>query len=148
MLQSIENMREISDLCRTRAPLPEPLAEWLANSFASFLTQRTHSLNEAFGVLNGRGGIPWYVDISNRSRDTALRTLADSFLDDLSLCAQAGRIRQMSQRYASGSWRFDRERDEMPAAYRGTEREYLWRAFKSGAAMPLCNRQLRNILAK
>lgn len=29
----------------------------------------------------------------------------------------------------------------------GTQLEYLWRAFKSGAAMPLSERHLRNILA-
>jgi hypothetical protein len=35
----------------------------------------------------------------------------------------------------------------MPERYAGTQNEYLWRAFKSGAAMPISERQLRNILA-
>ena len=35
----------------------------------------------------------------------------------------------------------------MPPRYRGTQKECLWRAFKAGAAMPLSERQLRNILA-
>ena len=30
----------------------------------------------------------------------------------------------------------------------GTQLEYLWRAFKSGAAMPLSERQLRNLPAR
>ncbi len=34
----------------------------------------------------------------------------------------------------------------MPAHYRGTCREYIWKALKSGAPMPLGERQLRNIL--
>jgi hypothetical protein len=34
----------------------------------------------------------------------------------------------------------------MPPRYRGTEREFVWRAFKSGAPMPLGERQLRNIV--
>ena len=42
---------------------------------------------------------------------------------------------------------FDRNRDEMPQAYQRTPKEWIWLAFKSGAAMPLGERQLRNILA-
>jgi hypothetical protein len=34
----------------------------------------------------------------------------------------------------------------VPDAYAGTPREYLWRAFSSGAAMPLSERQVRNIV--
>jgi hypothetical protein len=65
---------------------------------------------------------------------------------DLSISAQAGRIHQLSSRYAASAWRFDRERTEVPASYRGTPHEMLWLAFKSGATMPLCKRQLRTIL--
>ncbi len=35
----------------------------------------------------------------------------------------------------------------MPPRYSDTQNEYLWRAFKSGAAMPISERQLRSILA-
>jgi hypothetical protein len=35
----------------------------------------------------------------------------------------------------------------MPGRYRGTAKESLWRAFKSGAPMPLGERRLRSILA-
>ncbi len=49
-------------------------------------------------------------------------------------------------RYAASAWRFDRERDAMPERYKGTQTECLWRAFKSGATMPIGVRQLRNIL--
>jgi len=35
----------------------------------------------------------------------------------------------------------------MPAGYAATVKEYLFRAFRSGARMPLSERQLRNILA-
>jgi hypothetical protein len=34
----------------------------------------------------------------------------------------------------------------MPAHYRATPKEYLWRAFKSQAPVPIGERQLRNIL--
>ena len=81
-----------------------------------------------------------------RVRDAALRQLAEAHLPDLALSAQATRIHQLSVRYATSSWRFDRMRDEMPRAYEGTPHEWLWRAFKSGAAMPLGVRQLRTVL--
>ena len=146
MLQSIANIRAVAELCQSREPLPEPLAVWLASSLQSFLERRTRSLNDAFGIRNARGGIPWRTEVSMRARDSALRDLAASHLEPLSVSARADRIHCLSLRYAASSWRFDRERSEMPPSYRGTAQEHLWCAFKSGATMPLCPRQLRTIL--
>ena len=36
----------------------------------------------------------------------------------------------------------------MPSAYRGIPKAYLWAAFTSAAAMPIDERQLRNVLAR
>ena len=146
MLHAIDNMRTVAELCQTHQPLPEPLAAWLADSLQAFFESRTPSLNDAFGIRNARGGIPWRTEVCMRRRDSALRSLALAFVSDLSVTRQADRIHQLSIRYAASAWRFDRERTEMPAAYRGTVQEYLWLAFKSGATMPLCTRQLRTIL--
>ena len=146
MLQSIDNIRAVAELCQSREPLPEPLAVWLASSLQSFLDSRARSLNDAFGIRNARGGVPWRAEASIRARDCALRNLAASHLESLSVSAQADRIHRLSLRYAASSWRFDRERFEMPSSYRGTVQEQLWCAFKSGATMPLCTRQLRTIL--
>jgi len=146
-MHSIDNMKRVAELCRSRQPMPEPLAIWLASSLQSFLDQRTPSLNEAFGVRNARGGIPWRVEANNRTRDAALRSLAAFLPSGLSFSARANRIHQMSLRYAGATWRFDREKEEMPEYYKGGPQECLWRAFKSGATMPLCERQLRTILA-
>ena len=147
MMQSIANMRTLAELCKSHEPLPGPLASWLAQSLQSFLDQGSSSLNEAFGVRNARGGIPWRMEASIRARDAALRELAEKHLGDQSLSAQAESIHRLSCRYGASSWRFDKDRDPMPPAYRGTPQELLWRAFKSGASMPLCTRQLRTILA-
>ena len=122
------------------------MASWLATSLQSFLDQRSESLNDAFGVRNARGGVPWRTEAMMRSRDAALRRLARDHLGDLSITAKAARIRQLSVRYAASSWRFDRERDEMPESYEGQIHQWLWQAFKSGASMPLGVRQLRTIL--
>jgi hypothetical protein len=60
---------------------------------------------------------------------------------------QAQEIWTTARRYAASAWRFDQDRDEMPAHYAGTPKECLWQAFKSSAPMPIGERQLRNILA-
>lgn len=146
MLASINNMRTVAELCRTREPLPAPLAVWLAISLQSFLDQRSDSLNDAFGVRNARGGVSWRTEASMRLRDEALRRLAAEHLGGLTRSAQAERIHQLSARYAASSWRFDRVPEEMPRPYEATPHEWLWRAFKSGATMPLGVRHLRTIL--
>ena len=147
MIQSIRNIQTVARLCRGHEPLPADLALWLANSLQCFLEQRAASLNAAFGLKNARGGIPWRTEAQNRARDAAHRVLAQKYFAGLSLSARANHIHQSSVRYAASAWRFDRNHSEMPARYRGTAQEFLWQAFKSGATMPLCPRQLRTILA-
>jgi hypothetical protein len=146
MLQTIRNIESVAALCRNGAPLPDPLATWLATSLQSFLDRSAPSMEEAFGLHRLRGGESWRMEAAIRGRDDALRQLAKFHLGGLSLSARASRIHQMSIRYAASAWRFDRERAEMPASYHATHQEWLWKAFKSGAAMPLCPRQLRSIL--
>ncbi len=82
-----------------------------------------------------------------RVRDAALRGMAELHFDHLSISARSKQIATLCLRYAGSAWRFDRERSEMPAGYRSTVKEFLWRAFKSRAVMPVGERQLRNILA-
>jgi hypothetical protein len=146
MLASIDNMRTVARLCQSGEPLPDDLASWLAASLQSYLERRAESLNDAFGLRNARGGVPWRMEASIRLRDVALRQLAAHHLTALSRSAQAVRIRELSTRYEASNWRFDRSREAMPPAYEGTPHAWLWRAFKSGAAMPLGLRQLRTIL--
>ena len=81
-----------------------------------------------------------------RVRDCALRELAGRFHGARSVSGQAQEIRRRALRYAASAWRFDSARSAMPGRYAGTQKEYLWHAFKSGAAMPIGVRQLRNIL--
>ena len=79
--------------------------------------------------------------------EDALRELVERFHGTRSVSGQAQEVRRRALRYAASAWRFDRDRDAMPPRYDGTQKEYLWRAFKAGAAMPLSERQLRSILA-
>ena len=146
MPTTIQNLREISRRCEAGEPLDVELARWLGHSLTLFLERQAYTLEEAIGLHFGRGGVPWWLEDAMRRRDTALRELADAYLKGLSTAARARAIHREALRYAASSWRADRERREMPQWYAGTIHEGLWRAFKSGAPMPLGERQLRTIL--
>jgi hypothetical protein len=147
MLGTIEQLREVARRCKEGQPLPGELSAWLGAALEAFLAHNVATLDEALGICNLRGGVPWWREAANRRRDSALRTLAETWLPDLSLTARANRIVLLANRYACGPWRFDRDRVDMPENYRGSSAEQLWLAFKSGAPMPIGERHLRTILS-
>ena len=146
MVSTIKNLREIASRCRQGEPLPSDLSTWLGQSLVRFLTHERQTIDEAFGLQRPRGGVPWWKEDAIRRRDAALRDLARLFCPALPVTAQAKCIRTLTLRYASSAW--PRERDgEMPlTANEGTVRHWLWIAFKSGAPMPIGERQLRHVL--
>ena len=146
-MAAVGNLREIVGRCQSGKPLDEPLARWLAASLDRFLHRRCSSIEDAFGLRAPRGGVPWWLEEAIRIRDAALRELAERHLAELSVAARARRIHSISVRYGASAWRHDCENEARPERYGGTPSEFLWRAFKSGAPMPVCERQLRNILA-
>ncbi len=146
MLATIETLREISHRCLAEQPLNEEQSRWLGESLRNFLDHRSTSVDDAMGLHFPRGGVPWWREEAIRSRNDALRELADRFFGALSPSARAREIWTLATRYGASAWRFDRERREPPAQYRGTPKQYLWEAFASGAVMPICRRQLRTIL--
>ena len=147
MLQEIHKLREISQNCLASEPVKTEDLVWLASAFQRFLNQECASLDEALGLRFAKGGVPWWLEEAIRIRDAALRDLADQFAGDRCLTAKAREVRKLAYRYAASTWRFDRDRDTMPANYTNTAKQHLWLAFKSGATMPLSERQLRNVLA-
>ncbi len=146
MLATIETIREISHRCLAEQPLNEEQSRWLGESLRSFLDHRSTSVDDAMGLHFPRGGVPWWREDAIRSRNDALRELADRFFGALSPSARAREIWTLATRYGASAWRFDCERSELPEQYRGTPKEYLWEAFASGATMPICRRQLRTVL--
>ena len=146
MYATIESLREISRCCLGDKPLSSELSHWLGHSLEKFLQHSCTSVDDALGLRFAQGGVPWWREEAIRERDAALRELAERFFGELAHTARARRIRTLSVRYAASAWRFDREGDAMPARHVDTPHEYLWRAFRSGAVMPLGERQLRNIL--
>ncbi len=148
MMQEINNLREISRRCLAGEPLDGDLAEWLGTSLHDFLHQRCRSVDDALGLRFAQGGVPWWREEAIRLRDGAIRDLAESFFSGLSTAAQAKEIYTCCLRYAASGWRFDQHRDEISSSGTGSMRELVWSAFKSGAVMPVGERQLRNILRK
>ncbi len=147
MFGSIDNLREIMAHCFEGEPLDGDLAAWLGEAIDGFLTRQYCTLDESLGLIFPRGGIPWWREEAIRKRNAALCYLAETFLGELALGMQAQEIWTTAMRYAASTWRFDRDKDDMPAHYAGTPKECLWQAFKSSAPMPIGERQLRNILA-
>ena len=148
MLSTINNLREIARRCQAGEALDDSLARWLGSSLEQFLVRRYRTIEDALGIRAPRGGIPWWLEEAMRQRDAALRNLADQMFGALSPTAQAKRIYTLAVRYCSSSWRHDSNSELMPLNYRGKSTEWLWRAFKSGAPMPIGERQLRHILAR
>lgn len=146
MLQEIEKLKEISRCCLAGEELDRHLSRWFARSLDDILSQRCSHLDEAFGLRGAPGGIPWWLEEAIRRRNAALGDLAACLPRTGSAAARARRINRLCDRYTATSWIRDRERDEMPRSYAGTPKACLWRAFKSGAAMAISDRQLRNIL--
>ena len=146
MLATISNLREISERCRDGEPLDPSLSSWLAERLERFLCHECASIEDALELRQPRGGVPWWMVEAMYERDRALRDLAETVAGDRSLSSRAREVRRLTIRYAASAWRYDQDREAMPASYRHTAREDVWKAFKSGAPMPLGERQLRNIL--
>ena len=148
MLCEVRNLREIARRCQSGEPLGDELGRWLGASLLRFLEHRCPSVDLAFGLQAPKGGVPWWLEEGLRNRNAALRLLAELCHDGQPVMRQARLIRTAALRYAASAWLRDREHACMPDAYRGTAKELLWRAFKSGAPMPVGERQLRTILGR
>lgn len=147
MLIAVERLREVSEACRAGEPLDEELASWLGNCLSRFLDRAVATFEEAFELPSCHGGLPWWKEDQIRRRDAVLREISAVLPPDMSLTARAREINRITVRYAASAWRHDRRLEGMPKTYTGTTRELVWRAFRTGAPMPLCERQLRNIIA-
>jgi len=148
MLGNIETLHAIHTRCAGDLPLTPDLRNWLAESLGRYLEHTCDNLNEAFGVIQGHGGVPWWRERAIRERDAALRALSREHFGDLAVYSRAKAIAAISERYQTTCLARDRLLDEMPERYRGTVKEHLWRAFRSEAKMPVSERRLRSLLVE
>jgi hypothetical protein len=146
ILSTIHLLHEIAQRCLTGEPLEAGSARWLGGLLDDFLAHRVDSFEDAMGLAQDRGGMPWWLELAIRKRDAALRELAARFLGNATVRVQARRIEMLALRYAESCWQADRSLHSVPQRYVGTPNEWLWLAFHSGARMPIGERQLRSIL--
>jgi hypothetical protein len=125
-------------------------ARWLADRLQNYFdaAPRGLTLDLAFDLSPAPGQVSWWTARAIEARDSALRELAARFYSGRKPASQAYQIERQALRYAASTWRFDRERPDMPKEYTDTAAESLWWAFKSGATMPLSKRQLQSILGE
>jgi hypothetical protein len=121
-------------------PKPATSAAMLAGTAARLPSELALWLERTLGAAAGWAGS------AGEARDAALRALAQRFYPCVPVSTQAARINMLAETYAFVNWPRDRERAQVPTLYRETPDEFLWAAFKSGAPMPLAQRDLRRIL--
>ena len=148
MLGNIETLQAIHNRYAKDLPLTPELRSWVADSLGRYLGHDCDNLNEAFGVIQDHGGVPWWRERAIRERDAALRALSRGHYSTISVYSRAKAIAAISERYQTTCWPRDRLLDEMPERYRGTCKEHLWRAFRSEAKMPVSERRLRTLLSE
>jgi hypothetical protein len=106
------------------------------------------TLDEAMGLVPAPGEEHWRTIARRAIRDDELRALADRFLQGLSATASASRVAKMIGQYEPRWRRIDCHAETMPASYRGTPDERLFRAFAAyGGKMPSA-RSLRRMLSR
>lgn len=147
MRNPIQALNQLLKACAENQPIPDELRCWLARSLEGFLQNDCKTLNEAFGICQDHGGIPWWKERAIRLRDEALREMARIHFPEGTVTTRAKAIAQQSERYATTNWPRDRVLDDMPSGYADRPLHYIWLAFKSGAKMPVSQRHLRTLLA-
>lgn len=147
MVRQMDLLGEIASRCLIRQGLTEDQMVLLAAVLRKVVSGQCRTIGEALGLQSARGGMPYWLEYAVRRRNFALARLAQIHFAGLSASDQARRIAALSTRYAATAWQFDQRREAMPEQYVGTAREWLWRAFASGARMPIAHRQLRTILS-
>jgi len=115
-------------------------------SIDRYLARESESLEAALGLKANHGGLTWWRREAIHERDLALCHLATAHFSDLPPTQQARAIAVAARRYGACGWRSDQRLTTLPSQEIATVRGHLFRAFKSGAPLPLCERQVRNIL--
>lgn len=109
-----------------------------AAAISIFLEGEADSLDEAFGLQNGKGQ-SWRLQLTLDRRDRWLRRAAQEHslsADDLAVALA---------RYHADGWPRERTLPECPERHRGKVQECLWHALKS-RPRPLSARHIRQII--
>ena len=61
MRNVIRALDEIRTCCEEERDIPSELRPWLSEALGRFLDQHCDDLDDAFGLRQGRGGVPWWL---------------------------------------------------------------------------------------
>ena len=113
------------------------LGDWLLPRLHDYLENASggRTLDEALELTVGPEKSPWYAREAMAERDAAILALA-KHLSDQGPSAQAEQIGIRSRKYIASSWRFDKDKPEMPSHYQGTQKESLYKALKAFPRFP------------
>jgi hypothetical protein len=142
----IDRLRHARDFLR-RGNHPDLAA--VADGLDAFLDIHSDlSLDQVLGLLPAPGEEHWRTVARREARDAEYCALADLYLRDIKTAPRARKIIAMGGRYAIRWQRVDQHLDQMPASYRGTPDEHLFRAFAAGAGKMPSARSLRRTLSR
>lgn len=110
MNQVVGNVEKLRAFARAHHR-PDSADAWVAERIMEFLNRRGEiSLDEAFGVATRHGRRPWWLQKRLHERNACIRKLGDMFPSGTQR-SRARRIICAAERYRSGRWVFDRNRD-------------------------------------
>jgi hypothetical protein len=152
VIASVDALRRVASRLRAGELGEDGL--WLADRLFRYFDEAPSGLTigRALGLERDRGHQSWWA-IERRARtNESLRECARKFLaNENSLWACACVLKTLVRQYESGQWLRDRNLAEMPASYRDTPREFLFRACRANAedgqrAMPTSAKHFESIL--
>lgn len=146
-LDRIALLRRIAERCRAGELGADGVALSACLDFYFEHARSGVTLGEAMGLEFKGGGRPrhWWISEARARCGLALREALQRFCHG-SLSSLAAELRSYDRR-----WKHDAGLADMPAAYTGTLREFLYRAFRENESvargrMPMSGKQLRRIL--
>jgi hypothetical protein len=121
---------------------------WMADTLAAYVGADADgcTLDDVFGFGAIQGKRSWRQVRNVAMRDEAIRDLAREKFAGICPAAAAREISRLLSRYETTQWRVDRDQPAEFARQLTSPRAHLFRALKSGAAMPGF-RRLQDILS-
>ncbi len=148
-INPVDRLRRICSHASAGLVLDASDAEWLVEALQLYLERASHGfpIARALGLAVAPGGTPWWRREALARRDAALRRVAREHYGSLRQSDAAGAIAVGLSRYASSSWRHDRDHDRCPDRYQGQREEHFFAALKAIEDV-IDKRQVLRIIAK
>jgi hypothetical protein len=146
LLLPIDRLRHARDFLR-RGNHPDLAA--VADGLDRYLDIHSNeTLDQALGLLPAPGAEHWRTVARRQVRDAEFCMLAALYLPDTKTAPRVRKIVALGSKFAIRWQRVDQHLAAMPASYRGTPDEHLFRAFVAGGGKMPSARSLRRMLCR